>query len=63
MNVNIAHRIARCVAPPVVAVGISCGAILGLAGSASAATVNSQDRHYPSLLEASAAANFTAPEV
>ncbi|WP_319455764.1 MULTISPECIES: hypothetical protein [unclassified Mycobacterium] len=45
------------------AVGIGCGAILGPAGRASAATANSQHQHHPSLLDPSAAANFTAPEV
>lgn len=86
MNLNIAHRVARYVALPVVAVGIGCGAVLGLAGPASATTVNSQSvlvatpqttaqpatsatpgdwwhRHHPSLLDPTAAANFTAPEV
>ena len=40
MNANIARRIGRYVALPVVSAGILCGAALGLAGMANAGTLH-----------------------
>lgn len=88
MNANIKTRIARIVVVPVAAAGIAGGALLGLAGTASAAASDSHTgpavvavpqtvahaasnatpgywwhRHHPSLLEPTAAANFTMPGI
>jgi hypothetical protein len=88
MITNIARRIGRYVALPVVSAGIIGGAALGLAGMANAATPSYSpeprpgivavpqtkadpaaeaypgawwDRHHPSLLDQSIAAQFIAP--
>ena len=90
MITNIARRIGRYVALPVVSAGIIGGAALGLAGMANAATPSYSpeprpgivavpqtkanpaaetypgawwDRHHPSLLDQSIAAQFIAPRI